>query len=248
MAVMLMGVRWFVASPLRSRPVEALREERGGLVDHATIQRWVVQYSPPLEEALHRRKRAVWLSWRMDEPASKGKGQGRYRYRAVEKHGQTLDLLLTEERATKRFLPTAIRRPGRPEKLTMDGSAAHEAAIKSYKAEHGTAIAIRPITYLNNIVEQDQHGVKRGTRPMGGQSVWRRPEDAGRYCTQAHDQEKTARGGGRRRELHCGRTVLLLPLRGYPIRLFDGIMRTTRLAVFTCFCAATNYEKLSGKH
>ena len=55
-----------------------------------------------------------------------------------------------------------------PEKITIDGSAANEAAIKSYNEEHGTAIAIRKIKYLNNIVEQDHRGVKRITRPMLG--------------------------------------------------------------------------------
>ena len=48
-----MGVRWSVASPLSYRPVEERMEERGGAVDHSTIQRWVVKYSPPLEEAFH---------------------------------------------------------------------------------------------------------------------------------------------------------------------------------------------------
>ena len=55
-----------------------------------------------------------------------------------------------------------------PEKITIDGSAANEAAIKSYNAEHGTTIAIRKIKYLNNVVEQDHRGVKRITRPMLG--------------------------------------------------------------------------------
>ena len=55
-----------------------------------------------------------------------------------------------------------------PQKITIDGSAANEAAIKSYNAEHGTAIEIRKIKYLNNIVEQDHRGVKRITRPMLG--------------------------------------------------------------------------------
>jgi putative transposase len=55
-----------------------------------------------------------------------------------------------------------------PEKITIDGSAAHAAAIKSYNAEHGTAIAIRKVKYLNNVVEQDYRGVKRITRPMLG--------------------------------------------------------------------------------
>jgi len=61
--------------------------------------------------------------------------QWRYLYRAVDKHGQTIDFLLTEERdeqAAKRFLTKAIRSHGVPEKITIDGSAANEAAIKSY--------------------------------------------------------------------------------------------------------------------
>jgi transposase-like protein len=61
-----------------------------------------------------------------------------------------------------------MRRHGVPEKITIDGSAANEAAIKSYKAAHGTAIAIRKVKDLNNIVEQDHRGVKRITRPMVG--------------------------------------------------------------------------------
>jgi transposase-like protein len=39
---------------------------------------------------------------------------------------------------------------------------------ESYNEEHGTAIAIRQVKYLNNVVEQDHRGVKRVTRPMLG--------------------------------------------------------------------------------
>ena len=53
------------------------------------------------EEAFHRRKRPVWVSWRMDETYIKVKGQWRYLYRAVDKHGQTIDFLLTEHRDTE---------------------------------------------------------------------------------------------------------------------------------------------------
>ena len=105
--IILMGVRWYLAYPLSYRHVEELLEERGVPIDHATIQRWVVKYSPQLEEALHRRKRSVWISWRMDETYIKVKGQWYYLYRAVDKTGQTMDFLLTEQRdeeAALRFL------------------------------------------------------------------------------------------------------------------------------------------------
>src|SRR5467141_1835696 len=120
--IILVGVRWYVAYPLSYRHIEELLEERGVEVDHATIQRWVVKYSPQLEEAFHRRKRPVWVSWRMDETYMKVKGQWDYLYRAVDKTGQTIDFLLTEHRdkeAAKRFLTKAIRRHGVPEKIPL---------------------------------------------------------------------------------------------------------------------------------
>ena len=169
--IILMGVRWYVAYPLSYRHVEALMEERGVPVDHATIQRWVVKYSSQLEEAFHRRKRPVGRSWRMDETYIRVKGEWRYLYRAVDKTGQTIDFLLTEHRDTEaalRFLTQAIHRHGVPDKITIDGSEANAAAIKRYNEEHGTAIIIRQVKYLNNLVEQDHRAVKRVTRPMLG--------------------------------------------------------------------------------
>jgi putative transposase len=169
--IILMGVRWYVAYPLSYRHVEELMEERGVPVDHATIQRWVVKYSAQLEEAFHRRKRPVGRSWRMDETYIRVKGEWRYLYRAVDKSGQTIDFLLTEYRDTEAalcFLTQAIRRHGVPDKITIDGSEANAAAIRRYNQEHGTAIIIRQIKYLNNLVEQDHRAVKRVTRPMLG--------------------------------------------------------------------------------
>src|SRR5438105_15452363 len=119
----------------------------------------------------HQGKAFMGCDYNIDETYIKVKGEWRSLYRAVDKQGQTIDFLLTEQRdehTTKRFLTKAIRRHGGPEKITIDGSAANEAAIKSYNAEHGTAIEIRQIKYLNNIVEQDHRGVKRITRPMLG--------------------------------------------------------------------------------
>src|SRR5262245_42828211 len=169
--IILTGVRWSVAYPLSTRHVEELMLERGVHVDHATINRWVIKYSPLLEAVFHRRKRPVWVSWRMDETYIRVKGEWRYLYRAVDKYGKTVDFLLTEHRDTAaalRFLTQAIRRHGVPETITIDGSEANEAAIKRDNEEHGTHIIIRQVKYLNNIVEQDHRAVKRVTRPMLG--------------------------------------------------------------------------------
>ena len=58
------------------------------------------------------------------------------------------------------------RGPGEPS--TLAGRAATAAASKRSTAEHGTAIAIRQVQELQNIVEQDHRGIKRSPRPMGG--------------------------------------------------------------------------------
>ena len=41
-------------------------EERGVEVDHSTVNRWVLKCVPLLEQAFHRRKRPVGVSWRLD--------------------------------------------------------------------------------------------------------------------------------------------------------------------------------------
>src|SRR5262245_10487513 len=113
--IILTCVRWYVASPLSTRHVEELMQERGVSIDHSTVNRWVITYSPQLEDAFHRRKQPVRVSWRMDETYNKIKGAWRYLYRAVDQCGQTIDFLLTEqrdERAAMRFLTQAIRRHG----------------------------------------------------------------------------------------------------------------------------------------
>ena len=54
--IILTCVSWHVAYPLSYRQLEELMQERGVAVDHSTINRWVLQYSPLLEVAFHRRK------------------------------------------------------------------------------------------------------------------------------------------------------------------------------------------------
>ena len=85
----------------------------------------MVKYSLLLEDAFHRRKRPVWISWRMDETCIKVKGQWYYLSRTVDKHGQPIGFLLTEHRDTEAalwLLKKAICWHGLPETITIDGS------------------------------------------------------------------------------------------------------------------------------
>ncbi len=60
--IILTCVRWYVAYPLSTRHLEEMMAERSVSVDHSTVNRWVIKYSPQLEAAFHRRKRPVWIS------------------------------------------------------------------------------------------------------------------------------------------------------------------------------------------
>ena len=80
-----------------------LMEERGGggsLHDQPVGH----QVQPAAGGGIPPAQAPVWVSWRMDETYIKVKGQWRYLYRAVDKHGQTIDFLLTEHRDTEAAL------------------------------------------------------------------------------------------------------------------------------------------------
>jgi transposase-like protein len=113
----------------------------------------------------------VNTSWRCDETYIKVKGNWKYLYRAVDKHGQTIDFLLTakrDKRAAKRFLKKAIRGSGIPQKINIDKSGANTAGIKAYNQDSKTNIEIRQCKYLNNIVEQDHRTIKRHAKMILG--------------------------------------------------------------------------------
>ena len=169
--IILTTIRWYLRYKLSYRDIEELIAERGIHVDHSTVNRWVVKYAPLLVAEAQHYKRSVGVSWRFDETYIKIRGQWKYLYRVVDKHGDTIDFLLTAKRDTKaalRFLRQAIRNNGTPVKINIDKSGANTAAIGAYNKESGATIEIRQCKYLNNIVEQDHRRVKQKTRAALG--------------------------------------------------------------------------------
>ena len=169
--IILVCIRWYLAYPLSYRNLEEMMAERGVCVDHSTINRWVLKYTPLFEAEFRKRKKPVGFSWRMDETYIKVRGEWKYLYRAVDKTGDTVDFLLTAKRdaaAAFRFLRKAISANGTPEKINIDKSGSNKAAIEVHNDILDPEFECRQCRYLNNVVEQDHRAVKRIVRPMMG--------------------------------------------------------------------------------
>ncbi|WP_147023588.1 IS6 family transposase, partial [Microvirga aerophila] len=165
---------------LSLRNLEEMMGERGLSVDHATVHRWVVRYSPELLKRFNLRKRAVGREWHVDETYIKVRGQWKYLYRAIDSNGDTIEFWFSERRnltAAKRFLRMALERHGRPERIVIDGSQTNREAILACdtadRLQDRSRGKLRPIrirqsAYLNNRIEQDHRAIKRRVRPMLG--------------------------------------------------------------------------------
>ncbi|MFA3918807.1 IS6 family transposase [Ruegeria hyattellae] len=175
-SVILYAVYFYVRYGVSYRDLEEIMAERGVSVDHATLNRWVVKYSPLAARAAQKRKANTAESWRMDETYIKVRGEWVYLYRAVDRNGQTLDFMLSEKRdtkAAKRFFANALSNNGLPKRITIDKSRSNAAGIKEVnkifkRLQIPVKIGTVRSKYLNNIIEQDHRFIKRLTRPMLG--------------------------------------------------------------------------------
>ena len=161
--VILWAVRWYLQFPISYRDLELMLRDRGVLVDHTTVYRWVQTYAPELEKRLRPHLRPTNGSWRVDETYIKLKGRWVYLYRAVDSRGQTIDFRLSAKRdaqAAKRFFRKALARPNtvNPRTITVDKNAAYPKAVADMKRNKRLwrFARLRQVKYLNNIVEIDQ--------------------------------------------------------------------------------------------
>ena len=174
--VILYAVFFYVRYSVSYRDLEEIMAERGVSVDHATLNRWVIRYSPHIAEEAKKRKQLVAGSWRMDETYIKVKGQWTYLYRAIDRYGNTVDFMLTEHRdeaAATAFFKQTIDNSGLPSKVVIDKSGANNAGLENinillFLAGLYCFIDILKVKYLNNSVEQDHRFIKKITKPMMG--------------------------------------------------------------------------------
>jgi transposase, IS6 family len=166
--IILICVRWYLRYCLSYRDLEEMMAERGLKVDHTTIYRWVQKYAPELEKRCKPHLKQTNDSWRVDETYIKVKGEWLYLYRGVDSAGNTLEFLLSKHRdtqAAKRFLARALDASHTtiPRVINVDQNPAYPKAVDELKAagKLPQGCQLRPVKYLNNLIEQDHRFIKR---------------------------------------------------------------------------------------
>lgn len=148
-SIILLCLRWYLRYSLSYRDLEEIMAERGLLVDHTTIYRWVQRYAAVLEKRCRAKLRPTNDSWRVDETYIKIKGQWMYLYRAVDSDGNTVEFMLSPTRdgqAAKRFFRKALRA-----KHTVSPRVINVDKNPSYpKAVNGTLVAMEQKTGIRN--------------------------------------------------------------------------------------------------
>jgi transposase, IS6 family len=161
------AVRWYLRYGLSYRDVEELLAERGVTVDHVTVYRWVQRFTPEFIEAARLCRHAPGDRWFVDETYVKVAGRWTYLYRAIDQHGQVIDVLLSARRdlaAARRFFIRALRAGTVPAEVTTDRAPAYPCVLDELIPS-----ALHTVErYANNPVETDHGRLKARLRPMRG--------------------------------------------------------------------------------
>jgi transposase, IS6 family len=165
--VITVAVRWYLRYGLSYRDVEELLADRGVTVDHVTIYRWVQTFTPEFVDAARPARHATGDRWFVDETYVKVAGRWTYLYRAIDQHGQVIDVLVSERRnahAARAFSGRALTHSPSPVEVTTDRAPAYP------RVNDDLVPAARHVfeQYENNRVEADHGRLKARLRPMRG--------------------------------------------------------------------------------
>jgi transposase-like protein len=166
--VIVLAVRWYLRFGLSYRDVEELLTERGVEVDHVTIYRWVLRFTPLLADAARPCRHAAGSRWWVDETYVKVAGQWRYVYRAIDQSGQVVDVFVSprrDARAARWFFQRAIiTAKSTPVEVVTDHAPVYPGVLE----ELAPAAWHRTDQYANNRIEADHGRLKARLRPMRG--------------------------------------------------------------------------------
>jgi len=174
-ALIVQAVSWYLRYPLSYRDIEELFLERGVEVDHSTLGRWVLAYAPLIEKRLRQFRRPHCGSVRIDETYIRVRGEWRYLYRAINKHGSPVDFLLTARRdldAAKCFFRKMLADQPllAPNRIGTDGASTYPSAIVAARSDG--LLPHTPVHYvtkhLQQGIESDHFRVKKNMPRIGG--------------------------------------------------------------------------------
>jgi transposase, IS6 family len=175
--VIAVAVRWYLRYGLSYRDVEELLAERGVTVDHVTVYRWVQRFTPEFIDAARLCRHAPGDQWFADETYVKVAGRWAYLYRAIDQHGQVIDVLLSARRdqaAARRFFTRALRAGTIPAGVTTDRAPAYPRVLDELIPS-----ALHTVErYANNPVETDHGRLKAG---CGRCAAWNATGLCGRW-------------------------------------------------------------------
>ncbi len=165
--VILLAVRWYLRYGLSYRDLEELLAERGIAVDHVTLYRWVQRFTPLLIDAARPAQHLAGDRWFVDETYVKVSGVWCYVYRAVDQHGQVIDVYVSRRRdiaSARTFFTAALTVHGDPGEVITHQAPALANVIEDLlpAAWHHTG------QYENNRVECDHGRLRARLRPMRG--------------------------------------------------------------------------------
>jgi len=164
--VIVLAVRWYLRFGLSYRDVEELLADRGVEVDHVTIYRWVVRFTPLLAEAARPCRHAVGTRWQVDETYVKVAGRWRYVYRAIDQFGQVIDIFVSRRRdasAARRFFRRAITTTNvTPTEVVTDKAATYPLVLDEVLPAAGTAPSSTPTTRSRLITAGSRRGYDQG--------------------------------------------------------------------------------------
>jgi len=127
-----LAVRRYRRFRLRYAAVAELQAERGVAVDPSTIFAWVRAFAPLYEEVARSFRPAIGTCWSVIGTDTKVAGKPACVYRAIDGHGQVVDVDVSRRRATAVaaiFFRRAIAATGViPDAVTTDGAAAYPPA------------------------------------------------------------------------------------------------------------------------
>src|SRR5580700_3271630 len=181
--VIALVVFWRLRYKLSLRDLPEMFLLRGIEFTYEAVRDWEAKLTPLLIDNLRRRRGGgsrVRHSWYVDETYIKVSGRWCYLYRAVDRTGALVDVMLSETRdmaAAEKFFRSAKAVTGvTPARVTTDG---HDSYPRAIRTELDEGVKHRTNQYLNNRIEQDHRGIKGRYGPMRG---FKSHQSASRFC------------------------------------------------------------------